>query len=80
MREYKRHKGRTICVLESGVEHRIVSSKREMCCRENDYICTRPKGHKESHVACGKVNHNLIVWEQEPKEPTYEFARPADKL
>ena len=26
--------------------------------------CTREKGHKGDHVACGDVRHNLAVWPQ----------------
>lgn len=28
------------------------------------YTCTKPKGHRGRHMACGKHTHNLHTWSQ----------------
>jgi len=32
------------------------------CDEFNEYSCTRDKGHKGKHVACGISTHRLIIW------------------
>lgn len=26
------------------------------------WVCTRQKGHKGKHIACGLETHNLLIW------------------
>ena len=37
--------------------------EENMClCFHDRYFCTRPKGHKGAHIACGTFDHNLKTW------------------
>lgn len=33
------------------------------------YYCTRRKGHKPPHIACGEESHKLAVWYDDGREP-----------
>lgn len=36
----------------------------EVCRASDFYVCTRPKGHKGPHVACGNHSHAVHKWPQ----------------
>lgn len=49
-----RNKGKTISMCSASVhvpEHHL-------------FFCTRPKGHRGSHIACGMTRHRLHVWRE----------------
>jgi len=33
------------------------------CHAMSRFTCTRRKGHKGPHIACGKTGHNFEIWE-----------------
>jgi len=35
----------------------------EYCQAKREFTCTRRKGHKGPHIACGTDEHNYEIWE-----------------
>lgn len=56
---------------ERKVECILCENSDNMCISENEdgvMECTRIKGHKGEHIACGPTMHDLKRWENEKEE------------